>query len=49
MDAKVATDERDSSGRRRRVVLAPDAGAKLCGKAREAMVARKPVTRESAL
>jgi len=31
VDAKVATDERDSSGRRSRVVLAPDAGAKLCG------------------
>ena len=27
----------------------PDAGVKLCGKAREAMVARKPVTKESAL
>ena len=27
----------------------PDAGAKLCGQAREAMVARKPVTKESAL
>jgi hypothetical protein len=27
----------------------PDAGVKFCGKAREAMVARKPVTRESTL
>ena len=26
----------------------PDAGVKSCGKAREAMVARKPVTKESA-
>jgi len=26
----------------------PDAGVKSCGKAREAMVARKPVARESA-
>ena len=28
VDAIVATDERDLSGRRRRVVLAPEAGAK---------------------
>ena len=27
----------------------PDAGVKFCGESREAMVARKPVTRESAL
>jgi hypothetical protein len=27
----------------------PDAGVKLCGFIREAMVARKPVTRESAI
>ena len=27
----------------------PDAGVKFCGKARRAMVARKPVTRESTL
>ena len=27
----------------------PDAGVKFCGKSRQAMVARKPVTRESAL
>jgi hypothetical protein len=27
----------------------PDAGVKFCGKARGAMVARKPVTKESAL
>ena len=41
VDAKVATDERDSSGRRRRVVLAPDAGAKLCGEICEVTVAKE--------
>src|ERR1700716_3202436 len=41
VDEKVATDERDSSGRRRRVVLAPDAGAKLCGEICEVTVAKE--------
>ena len=31
MDAGVATDERGSSGRQNRVVLAPEAGAKFLG------------------
>ena len=39
VDAKVATDERDLSGRRSRDVLAPDAGAKLGGEIREVTVA----------
>ena len=41
MDAKVATDERDLSGRRSRDVLAPDAGAKLGGVIREVTVAKE--------
>ena len=49
MDAGVTTDERDSGGRRSRVVLTPRRWRQVFEKLRfsEAMVTNKPVTKES--